>query len=323
MIRATAGLLTGMLLTLATQAADAQVELAGRRAMVTATGSATIELSPERLRVKFRSHGEGAAIKDAFAALRKQADKDKAFLRSLEADPESIRTGVPKVQSASEASQQKQMLNVLMQNGGFGGGMGGGGFFQVAEAIEVAPAGKADKDGLRKFVTSAEISAEWPSKTQGVEELWVQREELSDKLKQRDVGGFLRINGLTAEQLDGIQVQLDENMMGMGFEQVYAGAQFSFVAAIPKQRRLLAMKQAFRNAKQNAEEIAASADRSLGPLLTVGAIDQTEYIMAQYAFAYGQQNDENTNSQHEISAPSPGPLKRVLTTSVSFQLADE
>ena len=320
MFRATVGLLVGMLLTLVTPAADAQVDLAGRRAMVTATGSATIELSPERLRVKFRSHGEGATIKDAFAALRKQSDKDKAFLRSLEADPESIRTGLPKVQSTSEAAQQKQILDMLMRDGGV---LGGGGFFQVAEAIEVAPAGKADDDGLRKVVTTAEISAEWPLKSQGVEELWILREELSDKLTQRDIGGFLRINGLTADQLETIGGQLRENMMGMGFANVYAGAQLQFVAAIPKQRRQLAMKQAFRNAKQNAEEIAASAGRTLGALLTVGATDQTEYIMAQYGFAYGQQSDENTNSQHEISDPSPGPLKRVVTTSVAFELAAE
>lgn len=261
MFRATAGLLAGMLLTLVTATADAQVELAGRRAMVTATGSATIELSPERLRVKFRSHGEGATIKEAFAALRKQADKDKAFLRSLEANPESIRAGLPRVQSANEAAQQKQMLDMLMRDGGV---LGGGGFFQVAEAIEVAPAGKADKDGLRKVVTTAEISAEWPLKSQGVEELWILREELSDKLTQRDIGSFIRINGLTAEQLETIGGQLTENMMDMGFEKAYAGAQFSFIAAIPKQRRQLAMKQAFRNAKQNAEEIAASAGRTRG-----------------------------------------------------------
>lgn len=320
MFRATAGLLAGMLLTLVTATADAQVELAGRRAMVTATGSATIELSPERLRVKFRSHGEGATIKEAFAALRKQADKDKAFLRSLEANPESIRTGLPRVQSANEAAQQKQMLDMLMRDGGV---LGGGGFFQVAEAIEVAPAGKADKDGLRKVVTTAEISAEWPLKSQGVEELWILREELSDKLTQRDIGSFLRINGLTAEQLETIGGQLTENMMDMGFEKAYAGAQFSFIAAIPKQRRQLAMKQAFRNAKQNAEEIAASAGRTLGPLLTVGATDLENYIMAQYAFAYGQQSDENTSNQHEISDPSPGPLKRVFATSVAFELAAE
>lgn len=45
--------------------------------------------------------------------------------------------------------------------------------------------------------------------------------------------------------------------------------------------------------------------------------------MAQYAFAYGQQSDENTSSQHEISDPSPGPLKRVFATSVAFELAAE
>lgn len=83
------------------------------------------------------------------------------------------------------------------------------------------------------------------------------------------------------------------------------------------------MKQAFRNAKQNAEQIAASAGRSLGPLLTVAANDQTEYAMAQIVLAYGQQTDENGDNQNEISDPSPGPLKRVLTTSVSFQLAEE
>ena len=320
MIRATAGLLAGMLLTLVTTTASSQVELAGRRAMVTATGSATIELSPERLRVKFRSHGEGATIKDAFAALRKQSDKDKAFLRSLEADPESIRTGLPKLHLASEVSQHKQMLDMLMRDGGV---LGGGGLFQVAEAVEAAPAGEAARDELRKFVTSAEISAEWPLKTQGIEELWFLREGISEKLKLRDAGGFLRINGLTAEQLDSIEGQLEENMMGMGLEQVYAGAQFRFVAAIPKQRRQLAMKQAFRNAKQNAEEIATSAGRALGPLLTVAASDQTEFVMAQYSFAFGQQNDENVDSPDEISGPSPGPLKRVVTTSVAFELAAE
>lgn len=322
MFRATAGLLVGVLLTLVPQAANAQVELTGHRATVTATGSATIELSPERLRVKLRSHGEGATIKDAFAALRKQAEKDRAFLRSLEADPESIRTGLPKVQTAGEAAQQKQMLNMLMQNGGGFGGPGGG-FFQIAEAIEVAPANKADGGGQRKFVTTAEIRAEWPLKSQGVEELWILKDEVSGKLKQRDAGGFLRINGLTAEQLENIGGQLRQNMMGMGVENVYAGAQFSFVAAVPQQRRQLAMKQAFRNAKQNAEQIAASAGRSLGPLLTVAANDQTEYAMAQIVLAYGQQTDENGDNQNEISDPSPGPLKRVLTTSVSFQLAEE
>ena len=233
MFRATAGLLVGVLLTLVPQAANAQVELTGHRATVTATGSATIELSPERLRVKLRSHGEGATIKDAFAALRKQAEKDRAFLRSLEADPESIRTGLPKVQTAGEAAQQKQMLNMLMQNGG----AAGLGFFRVAPAIEVAPANKADGGGQRKFVTTAEIRAEWPLKSQGVEELWILKEEVSAKLKQRDAGGFLRINGLTAEQLENIGGQLRQNMMGMGVENVYAGAQFSFVAAVPQQRR--------------------------------------------------------------------------------------
>ena len=83
------------------------------------------------------------------------------------------------------------------------------------------------------------------------------------------------------------------------------------------------MKQAFRKARQNAEDVAASAGRSLGPLLTVSATDPAEYLIAQYAYGHGQQNTMNVDKQNEISGRSPGPLKRVFTTSVSFQLATE
>lgn len=164
---------------------------------------------------------------------------------------------------------------------------------------------------------------EWPLKSQGVEELWSLRHELSEKLKQRDAGGFLRVQGLTVDQLDEMTQQLEADPFGMGMEQFSVGAQFKFVAKIPPQRKQLAMKQAFRMAQQNAEEVAASADRSLGPLLTVAITDPAEYIISGYSYGYGQQQNQSRDKQNEISGPSPGPLKRVITTNVSFELAEE
>lgn len=319
MWRLTAGLLTG-LVTLATQAATAQIVVSGgdsSRPMVTASGSATIELSPERLRGNFKSHAQGATLPEALAVLRQQTEKDKALLATLDAEPDSIRTGLPKVQSASAAARQQQLREMLMENGM----MFGGAIVLEEEAVAVEPGGEAGEPEPQKVTVTAKISAEWKLKSQGVEELLILQHDLAETLKRKDAGAFLQTQGLTLEQLNEMADQMGADPWGMGMEQVYTGAKFKFVARIPPQRRKLALKQAFRKAQESAEEVAASAGRSLGPLLTVSVTDPTEYIMAGYG--YGQQNKLNRDRQNEISGPSPGPLKRVFTTNVSFQLADE
>lgn len=288
--------------------AAAQVTTTSRGNGIAATGAGVVELEPQRLRLNMWVQAQGTDAKSAVKSLAAHKERVEQALAAMNADPESIRFSATRLSTGSDQPEEMQPALRMMRSQ-----LGG-----PAIDLEQVPS---------VYTAKAALQAEWPLPTTDRDALAILPQGLLDQIKNRDLAGEENKPELSEEEqerFDEMQAMMEENFGGYPFgAETDAGPNVVFVAAVDRQQRLDATKQAFQRAEESAGLIAAAAAMKLGPLQSVMATQTNISNMrtVQYPWSNNAEEDPFDNAQEEVvTAPSPDTLRYSVSLTAAYGL---
>ncbi len=292
------------------QGAVAQEDAGGA---VVGQGSARIERVPELLRVQVALSGQGKSIKEALADLRNRQKEARAKLQQLGAQETSVKFSEPAVSTASNDGDQRMRR-----------------MFRESVRSKLGSRGVEKLKLPEPRVVSATLTAEWPLKFEGAEDLLVVAHELQEKIQAADVAGAGKSKAASpeeqelAEEYEGFM----EERMGRDDEPKPGTPSFAYVSKITSDEHAKLLAQAFAQAKKKAAQLAAATGSQLGDLRqireTVTGFEPEElgspYGYQRYAQMMQRMGAGGSDDQREAIGRQPGKVEyRVIVTS-SFGL---
>ena len=271
------------------------------------TGQGTISLRPEAMRLRVNLIAKASDVPEALKKLKALKEKADAEVRKLGAAGDSIQFEEAAMSAADNERQRQieQMLRARMASKRGG-----------RSAIPPAPS----------VTVSMALTADWPLKAEGAEDLIVETAALQKKIKEVDLAGAKAAEEPTAEE-----AELAEEMaeMQMGYNQREGSKPsepvFTYVARIPEKDREQALASAFAAARSEAEKLAKAAGMRLDRLQTLqssttmnyGAGDEYDrYYAMQMARMRGARG--GTKSDEEIEGGEPKKLESTVHVSATF-----
>ena len=282
--------------------------------MVTGTGTVVLRRAPDTLRLKVEVFARGKTVKEALAALKERRAAIRAQLGALGATDESIRFADPQINSAVLDRQRQMEL-------------------MIRSRMAQKPAARKDAPAP-PVVVSANLTAEWPLKGEGVEEWLVVAATLEAKVKAADLPGKKDLEKPSVEdeelreEMAGIEPNADPNDPTAR----QGEPAFLFVSKLSDADRASALADAFARARAGAEAMARAAGATLGPLRRLQGGPQSgeqfedpAQIQADYLRALrggGGQVDpaDEPESALEAVGASPGAVSYRVRLSAAFAL---
>lgn len=276
---------------------------------ITATGSGQVELEPKRLRLNMWIEAKGKDAKSAAKALASHQERVREDLQAMNAKAETIRFSTTRFKSG-ESEEQTAMQMMQRQ-------------------MESSPIGLDEQDALPDIITArSALQVDWELPTTDAQALAILPEGLKEQIVKRDLAGKENQPDLTEEQLE----QLDE-MAAMMEETVtsygYGGSsdpsepQIVYVAEADPEQRRAAIKEAFDQARQSAELIAAAAGIEMGDLRGIAINQQQSEMMQAIRYASYSGSDEQpfaTTSPDEVTSPTLDALTLRISLVAVFKL---
>jgi len=282
---------------------------------ITGRGVHSVKCPPSVLRVYLQVSAKGKTLEAALANLEKRRDAIKAQLPKLGGKADTIKfTALDKVDS----SEQEQMMDTLRRQMG----------------SDRVP----KKLGAPKSVTvNTTFSADWPLSGDTPDKLLLEAEALRKKLIEADLAG---VKAAEAEQTpeereaaEEIQAMMRERYSGGEAQQKPGTPNLAFVGRLSDDKHEMAMAEAFKQAKANAQRIAKAAGASLGPLVRVSGMSdsfyanmmnrqRTEYSpymrYAQYQQPWQPQIETDEN---ELTSSNPDEIEFHVNVEAVFSLS--
>jgi hypothetical protein len=289
----------------------------GGAGTVSGTGSGEIQRLPQLMRMRVVVTAKGKDTAEALAALKDRVSAAKTQLLALGADKASIAAEEP--QLAVENKDRRRQMEMMMAQRMRGGRR---------------PAAKKE-EAKPPVSVSATLSAQWPLKAAGGEELLVAVTALQDKIKAADVAGAKEQAKLTPEEQE-LADELAAEQVGMygGDEEPKPGEPiFMFVAPIAAAEREKLLVDGFKKAKDRAARLAKAAGAELGALRLLSdnetdasdealslnpyaGLDSRSYRMMQMARGTGGMQEELS----EAVGTQPTKVVYRVIVSASFDL---
>jgi uncharacterized protein YggE len=286
---------------------DAQESL---KNAVAATGHASIERRPERLRVILSLQGQGATMKEALERLAAREAEARQKLDILSADPASIKLGEAEIPAGLLAKRQ-QMQTMLRQQVRSGG--------RRAKDITLPTSALASK----------ELTAVWDVAADTSEQFLQTCHELVEKIQAADLGGASEADPVPPEVQEMLE-EVSEMMQQYGNDgdTPENEPKFFYVSPITDEQQREVLARAFENAKQKAIELAAAAGMQLGELqhLSGGNANDasaTEYYGGYPGYAYYEAMTNSrpaTLDSQEALAVQPGQVRYGVSVQAVFAL---
>ncbi|MEN6451703.1 MAG: SIMPL domain-containing protein [Thermoguttaceae bacterium] len=279
---------------------------------LTASGTATVQQRPTRMRMYVQLFGKGKNLEDALAKLKERREAAVLQLESLKADKKSIIFDGP-TKSAAQSAQKRQIEAMVLEQMRSRG--------QKAKGLKVP----------QTVTVTASLTAEWPLEVKSQEELLVLSQAIEDKVKKADLSGSQEVEKLSPEEEE--LAEEAKQAMGRYNEQPQPVGQptFVFVAVLSKQDRQKATAEAFKNAAAEAAELSKAANVELGRLTGVirhcggqrsfgGVEEYNPYyrnsMPAEFRRLAGQTEDADT--QTEAFSGTPGPLVFTIKVAATY-----
>ena len=220
----------------------------GGRPALSATGTATVQQKPTRMRMYIQLFGKAKTLEEALAKLKERREAAVLQLESLKADKQSVVFDGPTVSSA-QAAQKRQIEAMVMEQMRARGKKPKG--LQVPQTVTV----------------TGSLTAEWPLEAKSQEQLLLLAQGIEEKIKAADLSGSQEVQKLSPEEEE--LAEEAKQAMGRYGEQPQPLGQptFLFVAVLSKQDRQKAMAEAFTKAAAEAADLAKAAGVGLGPLI--------------------------------------------------------
>ena len=269
-------------------------------AAFTGTGTARLARTPERMRVIIPIAEEAENVGDALAALTEAANGVRKDLIKLGATAAQITIGSPDIKKKSDAGEN--MLGMMAAMGA-GGGLDpkDDGLVAVQQVVT------ADFD-LPDGDRSALLDTAWAIQR----EIWE-----ADYDFGADAGGMNMQQAILQQTMNGEAGQ-NPNKTG-----------FLFLAPVTKAERAALLREAFKKARTDTEELAMAAGTQLGELRMVSRNgDPTGYAemvqsMMQMRNAGGSESRFLQNDEIGLTAigTSPGAVELQVTITAGFDPA--
>jgi uncharacterized protein YggE len=283
-------------------------ELGGQAGTITGTGTSTITVQPDRMRLSIDVLSRGSGLKPALAGLKKLKATASAKLVALGADKDSIKFKSPRITS-QQSAEQRQMIEMMKQR------------------LNARRAGgdskKAKKKQADPVVVSVSLTAEW--KLEGTsEEVLVKTHELQKLIREADISASKKAASLSPEEQELLE-EAQQQYGGYRSEEKSPGEPaFAFVSTVPEDSRDKAMAEAFQKAKKQATRLAAAAGSKPGPLSSLlgsasSSGEDDEY--GRYRRMYGGGGGSSSSSdESEAVGAKYGPLSYVVTVVAGFKI---
>ncbi len=221
---------------------------AGGRPALSATGAATVQQKPTRMRMYIQLFGKAKTLEEALAKLKERREAAVLQLESLKADKQSVAFDGPTV-STAQAAQKRQIEAMVMEQMRARGKKPKG--LQVPQTVTV----------------TGSLTAEWPLEAKSQEQLLVLAQGIEEKIKAADLSGSQEVQKLSPEE-EELAEEAKQAMGRYGEQQQPLGQPtFLFVAVLSKQDRQKATADAFKKAAAGAADLAKAAGVGLGPLI--------------------------------------------------------
>ncbi len=222
---------------------------------LSATGSESVSLQPEGLRLVMRIQGVGKDGKSAIKALNEQKELVKKELTGMNATADSIRFSASEVKSGVGSDNEVRMFRSMRM---------GGGPAAIGEEAEDEPAIP------KVFSANCWVQAKWALPAKEGDAIALLPAMLRQQISARDLEGKKRKPDLDAEQLEQYEqmAQMMEQQMSYGSSDVPA-VRVEYFAKVPQDVIKKATAKAFDRAKKQAEVLSAAAGTQLGKVHTV------------------------------------------------------
>lgn len=276
---------------------------------ITATGSAQVDLEPKKLRLNMWIEAKGKDAKSAAKALASHQERVREDLIAMNAKAETIRFSTTRFKSGqSEEQSAMQMMQLQMES---------------------SPLGLDEQDALPDIVTArSALQVDWELPTTDRHALAILPEGLKEQIVKRDLAGKENQPNLTEEQLERLNemaAMMQETITSYG----YGGSsdpsepQIAYVAEADPEQRRAAIKEAFDQARQSAELIAAAAGIEMGALRSIAINQQQSEMMQAIRYAsYGGSDEQPfaTVSPAEVTSPTLDELTLRISLVAVFKL---
>ncbi len=274
-------------------------------------GEVVLERKPELMRLQVNLLAKGKDLPEAIARLKTRRTKVEKQLETLGAAKGSVKFGDVELDQAQD-DQQRQMETMMRQRMA----QKRGGKRPAEKEVSVKP-----------VKVMLNMTAEWPLKEAEGAEMLLSSKKLQDAIKAADLGGMKDSEEPTPEEAE-LAEEMEEMASGFGGREGPKPGEpvFVFVARISAVDREQALAEAFREAKQEAAQLAKAAELELGALRSLrggGGIEADngdDYRMLynspfQAALRHQMSGHDRTG---EAIGVSPGPLKFKVTVTAAF-----
>jgi uncharacterized protein YggE len=232
-----------------------------RTSTVSGNGMASIEKTPELIRLKIDITASAANIKDALAKLGKKRENAVAKLKEMGAAEKSIKVDGPRIVPDPMEVARRQM----------------GMMRSTADAQE------EEEETPPKVCVGVTLQAEWELKADGAEAMLIFAHELKEKIKKADLAG-LKDEQPTPEEEEKM-AEIRNRLGRYNSDRLQPGEPIIiYVAKVSDAERNTLLADAFAKAKAEATQLATVAGLQVGRLYTINGreIGSEEDYPAQY-----------------------------------------
>lgn len=261
---------------------------------ITAMGTGQVDLEPKKLRLNMWIEAKGKDAKSAAKALASHQERVREDLVAMNAKAESIKFSTTRFKSG-QSGQQQNMVQMMQRQMGS------------------TPFDVAEEDALPDVLTArSALQVEWELPTTDTQALAILPEGLKAQIVNRDLAGKKNQPDLPEEQLEQLNemsATMRESMGSFGYDDSSdpSKPQIVYVAEADPQQRQDAIKQAFDQARQSAELVAAAVGIELGALKSVATNQQQAEMMQAMRYAGYGASDEmpfGKGSPGELTSPT-------------------
>jgi hypothetical protein len=169
-----------------------------------------------------------------------------------------------------------------------------------------------------------QLTAEWPLDTTDHERLLAFCHDLQTKVVAADLAGLNEPKQLSPEEQESAEESQEPTIYGSDEEQKPGEPKFVYVGKISEADRQQALKQAFSEAKNQAQRVAAAAGAELGKLSslsgTAGNAGADNDYAAMYQLMRQARMASTADSENEAISPTPDAVNFQIVVQATFAL---
>jgi uncharacterized protein YggE len=281
---------------------------------LSAVGSETVSVKPEKLRLIMWVKAQGDSAKAAVVSLAKHRDKVRSELETMKAVPASIVFSATRVSEGdgADSGDQNAMMRMQMrsmQQGGSGD--------EIPEMPTV-------------YTAKCAVRAEWGLPVQEGDALAILPTTLKEQITARDLAGENNKPELSEEAQERMEefAAMAADSFGYSYDGQNSGPQIQYVAQITPEARAQATQVAFKKAVAEVESVSKASGIEIGKLVGVSNRSSMESIMGRMSSfnSYGQiaawPASLVPDTQNEVSSASLDELYLDVAVLVTYSIAE-